>query len=204
MSTSAKPGFMMTVRPLVWWKARLQFIQSFSQAIHLRNMDKIFNKSIFYSFTFNEQVASGMTQQKSASKRRWPDELNKLMNNYEWDGVYLNLTFKIISINRNSVFIQYIIFNATAINFCVFTPIFIYIYEFYCTLQACIFHMKLSTLKSDIWYHLFCLLQIYIYNEKVVNEQLQPNLGDLCSTVAESLDDKVQRHENLNYSIHLF
>ncbi|XP_069757463.1 nuclear pore complex protein Nup93 isoform X4 [Narcine bancroftii] len=32
--------------------------------------------------------------------------------------------------------------------------------------------------------------QIYIYNEKVVNKHLQPNLGDLCSTVAESLDDK--------------
>eukprot|EP00061_Rhincodon_typus_P017856 g46749.t1 len=31
---------------------------------------------------------------------------------------------------------------------------------------------------------------IYIYNEKVVNGHLQPNLGDLCSTVAESLDDK--------------
>ncbi|XP_078067157.1 nuclear pore complex protein Nup93 [Mustelus asterias] len=32
--------------------------------------------------------------------------------------------------------------------------------------------------------------QIYVYNEKVVNGHLQPSLGDLCSTVAESLDDK--------------
>lgn len=36
----------------------------------------------------------------------------------------------------------------------------------------------------------FSLLQIYIYNEKVVNGHLQPNLVDLCASVAE-LDDKV-------------
>lgn len=32
--------------------------------------------------------------------------------------------------------------------------------------------------------------QIYIYNEKIVNGHLQPNLVDLCASVAE-LDDKV-------------
>ncbi|XP_042196200.1 nuclear pore complex protein Nup93 isoform X1 [Callorhinchus milii] len=32
--------------------------------------------------------------------------------------------------------------------------------------------------------------QIFIYNEKIVNGHLQPNLGDICSTVAECLDDK--------------
>uniref|UniRef100_A0A8C2JUF6 Nuclear pore complex protein Nup93 n=1 Tax=Cyprinus carpio TaxID=7962 RepID=A0A8C2JUF6_CYPCA len=32
--------------------------------------------------------------------------------------------------------------------------------------------------------------QIYIFNEKIVNGHLQPNLGDLCASVAESLDDK--------------
>ncbi|KAM8947376.1 nuclear pore complex protein Nup93 [Pelodytes ibericus] len=32
--------------------------------------------------------------------------------------------------------------------------------------------------------------QIYVYNEKVVNNQLQPNLVDLCTAVAERLDDK--------------
>lgn len=34
-------------------------------------------------------------------------------------------------------------------------------------------------------------VQIYIFNEKIVNGHIQPNLGDLCSSVAESLDDKV-------------
>ncbi|KAI2653509.1 Nuclear pore complex protein Nup93 [Labeo rohita] len=32
--------------------------------------------------------------------------------------------------------------------------------------------------------------QIYVFNEKIVNGHLQPNLGDLCASVAESLDDK--------------
>ncbi|KAF3854483.1 hypothetical protein F7725_022538 [Dissostichus mawsoni] len=32
--------------------------------------------------------------------------------------------------------------------------------------------------------------QIYIFNEKIVNGHIQPNLGDLCASVAESLDDK--------------
>ncbi|XP_075045076.1 nuclear pore complex protein Nup93 isoform X2 [Mixophyes fleayi] len=32
--------------------------------------------------------------------------------------------------------------------------------------------------------------QIYVYNEKVVSGHLQPNLVDLCVTVAERLDDK--------------
>uniref|UniRef100_A0A671S1G8 Nuclear pore complex protein Nup93 n=1 Tax=Sinocyclocheilus anshuiensis TaxID=1608454 RepID=A0A671S1G8_9TELE len=32
--------------------------------------------------------------------------------------------------------------------------------------------------------------QIYIFNEKIVNGHLQPNLGDLCASVAESLDHK--------------
>uniref|UniRef100_A0A7N6FDG1 Nuclear pore complex protein Nup93 n=1 Tax=Anabas testudineus TaxID=64144 RepID=A0A7N6FDG1_ANATE len=31
---------------------------------------------------------------------------------------------------------------------------------------------------------------IYIFNEKIVNGHIQPNLGDLCASVAESLDDK--------------
>lgn len=35
------------------------------------------------------------------------------------------------------------------------------------------------------------MLQIYIYNEKIVNGHIQPNLGDLCASVAETLDDKV-------------
>uniref|UniRef100_A0A8D0CYA8 Nuclear pore complex protein Nup93 n=1 Tax=Sander lucioperca TaxID=283035 RepID=A0A8D0CYA8_SANLU len=34
--------------------------------------------------------------------------------------------------------------------------------------------------------------QIYIFNEKIVNGHIQPNLGDLCASVAESLDDKVR------------
>lgn len=37
----------------------------------------------------------------------------------------------------------------------------------------------------------FFFLQIYIFNEKIVNEHLQPNLGDFCASVAEDLDDKV-------------
>ncbi|XP_056137865.1 nuclear pore complex protein Nup93 isoform X2 [Lampris incognitus] len=32
--------------------------------------------------------------------------------------------------------------------------------------------------------------QIYIFNEKIVNGHIQPSLGDLCASVAESLDDK--------------
>ncbi|KAM9753111.1 nuclear pore complex protein Nup93 isoform 2-T2 [Menidia menidia] len=32
--------------------------------------------------------------------------------------------------------------------------------------------------------------QIYIFNEKIVNGHIQPNLGDLCASAAESLDDK--------------
>uniref|UniRef100_A0AAQ5XC30 Nuclear pore complex protein Nup93 n=1 Tax=Amphiprion ocellaris TaxID=80972 RepID=A0AAQ5XC30_AMPOC len=32
--------------------------------------------------------------------------------------------------------------------------------------------------------------QIYIFNEKIVNGHIQPNLGDLCASVADSLDDK--------------
>lgn len=36
----------------------------------------------------------------------------------------------------------------------------------------------------------FNMFQIYIYNEKIVNGHLQPNLVDLCAAVAE-LDDKV-------------
>ncbi|KAG9336956.1 hypothetical protein JZ751_029973 [Albula glossodonta] len=32
--------------------------------------------------------------------------------------------------------------------------------------------------------------QIYIFNEKIVNGHVQPNLGDLCASVADSLDDK--------------
>lgn len=39
--------------------------------------------------------------------------------------------------------------------------------------------------------HLLCSsFQIYIYNEKIVNGHLQPNLLDLCASVTE-LDDKV-------------
>lgn len=44
------------------------------------------------------------------------------------------------------------------------------------------------------WYVLlklaFNVFQIYIYNEKIVNGHLQPNLVDLCAAVVE-LDDKV-------------
>lgn len=43
---------------------------------------------------------------------------------------------------------------------------------------------------------LFPLFQIYIYNEKIVSGHLQPNLVDLCSSVAE-LDDKVMPSANL-------
>uniref|UniRef100_A0AAQ5X4H3 Nuclear pore complex protein Nup93 n=1 Tax=Amphiprion ocellaris TaxID=80972 RepID=A0AAQ5X4H3_AMPOC len=32
--------------------------------------------------------------------------------------------------------------------------------------------------------------KIYIFNEKIVNGHIQPNLGDLCASVADSLDDK--------------
>lgn len=38
--------------------------------------------------------------------------------------------------------------------------------------------------------------QIYIYNEKIVSGHLQPNLVDLCASVAE-LDDKVVSRPNL-------
>uniref|UniRef100_A0AAY4EN79 Nuclear pore complex protein Nup93 n=1 Tax=Denticeps clupeoides TaxID=299321 RepID=A0AAY4EN79_9TELE len=31
---------------------------------------------------------------------------------------------------------------------------------------------------------------IYVFNEKIVNGHIQPNLGDLCASVADSLDDK--------------
>lgn len=59
----------------------------------------------------------------------------------------------------------------------------------------------------------FCLsfyhqLQIYIYNEKIVNGHIQPNLGDLCASVAESLDDKVRQFPHhqceINYYMYLF
>ncbi|MCJ8733278.1 hypothetical protein PDJAM_G00221470 [Pangasius djambal] len=33
--------------------------------------------------------------------------------------------------------------------------------------------------------------QIYVFNEKIVNGHIQPNLGDLCASVANSLDDKI-------------
>uniref|UniRef100_A0A673X8D2 Nuclear pore complex protein Nup93 n=1 Tax=Salmo trutta TaxID=8032 RepID=A0A673X8D2_SALTR len=32
--------------------------------------------------------------------------------------------------------------------------------------------------------------QIYVFNEKIVNGHVQPNLGDLCASVVDSLDDK--------------
>uniref|UniRef100_W5MME6 Nuclear pore complex protein Nup93 n=1 Tax=Lepisosteus oculatus TaxID=7918 RepID=W5MME6_LEPOC len=32
--------------------------------------------------------------------------------------------------------------------------------------------------------------QIYVYNEKIMSGHLQPSLGDLCASVADSLDDK--------------
>uniref|UniRef100_A0A1A8AY66 Nuclear pore complex protein Nup93 n=1 Tax=Nothobranchius furzeri TaxID=105023 RepID=A0A1A8AY66_NOTFU len=35
-----------------------------------------------------------------------------------------------------------------------------------------------------------CLIQIYCFNEKIVNGHIQPNLGDLLAAAAESLDDK--------------
>uniref|UniRef100_A0A665TNK9 Nuclear pore complex protein Nup93 n=1 Tax=Echeneis naucrates TaxID=173247 RepID=A0A665TNK9_ECHNA len=42
-------------------------------------------------------------------------------------------------------------------------------------------------ISCPVFYH---LPQIYIFNEKIVNGHIQPNLGDLCASVAESLDDK--------------
>uniref|UniRef100_A0A667Y6X4 Nuclear pore complex protein Nup93 n=1 Tax=Myripristis murdjan TaxID=586833 RepID=A0A667Y6X4_9TELE len=39
-------------------------------------------------------------------------------------------------------------------------------------------------------YRLAHSANIYIFNEKIVNGHIQPNLGDLCASVAESLDDK--------------
>uniref|UniRef100_A0AAR2JWR5 Nuclear pore complex protein Nup93 n=1 Tax=Pygocentrus nattereri TaxID=42514 RepID=A0AAR2JWR5_PYGNA len=36
--------------------------------------------------------------------------------------------------------------------------------------------------------------QIYIFNEKMVNGHVQPSLGDLCASVADSLDDKVSEN----------
>lgn len=41
-------------------------------------------------------------------------------------------------------------------------------------------------------YNRLFLLQIYVFNEKIVSGHIQPNLGDLCASVAESLDDKVR------------
>lgn len=51
--------------------------------------------------------------------------------------------------------------------------------------------------RKQILCHLLCFLsfQIYIYNEKIVNGHLQPNLVDLCASVAE-LDDKVAPRAN--------
>jgi hypothetical protein len=43
--------------------------------------------------------------------------------------------------------------------------------------------------------------QIYIYNEKIVSGHLQPNLVDLCASVAE-LDDKVVPRPNLGRNPH--
>lgn len=45
------------------------------------------------------------------------------------------------------------------------------------------------------------LFQIYIYNEKIVSGHLQPNLVDLCASVAE-LDDKVVPRPNLGRHPH--
>uniref|UniRef100_A0A8C9G4V3 Nuclear pore complex protein Nup93 n=1 Tax=Pavo cristatus TaxID=9049 RepID=A0A8C9G4V3_PAVCR len=44
---------------------------------------------------------------------------------------------------------------------------------------------------------------IYIYNEKIVNRHLQPNLVDLCAAVAE-LDDKVLPITSGFQSVHIF
>uniref|UniRef100_A0A3Q2P717 Nuclear pore complex protein Nup93 n=1 Tax=Fundulus heteroclitus TaxID=8078 RepID=A0A3Q2P717_FUNHE len=33
-------------------------------------------------------------------------------------------------------------------------------------------------------------VKIYVFNEKIVNGHIQPNLGDLCASVADGLDDK--------------
>lgn len=41
-----------------------------------------------------------------------------------------------------------------------------------------------------MWRLFLFSFQIYIYNEKIVNGHLQPNLVELCASVAE-LDDKV-------------
>lgn len=46
-------------------------------------------------------------------------------------------------------------------------------------------------------------LQIYIFNEKIVNGHIQPNLGDLCASVAESLDDKVRASHALHQPLSL-
>uniref|UniRef100_A0A8C9G4S3 Nuclear pore complex protein Nup93 n=1 Tax=Pavo cristatus TaxID=9049 RepID=A0A8C9G4S3_PAVCR len=55
---------------------------------------------------------------------------------------------------------------------------------------------------------IFIVFQIYIYNEKIVNRHLQPNLVDLCAAVAE-LDDKVlpitqQCPPVTSLSVHIF
>ncbi len=57
-----------------------------------------------------------------------------------------------------------------------------------------------------VFLFLYLHLQIYIFNEKIVNGHIQPNLGDLCASVAESLDDKVRTflfhicyHQEINY-----
>lgn len=48
------------------------------------------------------------------------------------------------------------------------------------------------------WLYHLPLIQIYIFNEKIVNGHIQPNLGDLCASVAESLDDKVRTSHALH------
>lgn len=55
----------------------------------------------------------------------------------------------------------------------------------------CLFVCFLNPISIKKNFSLFFLLQIYIYNEKIVNGHIQPNLGDLCASVAETLDDKV-------------
>lgn len=47
-------------------------------------------------------------------------------------------------------------------------------------------------LAAPLTFIAFLRFQIYIFNEKTVNGHIQPNLGDLCASVAESLDDKVK------------
>lgn len=71
------------------------------------------------------------------------------------------------------------------------SSIFVSILDF-----KCVKFLRRSATMSFFFF--FCLsfyhqLQIYIYNEKIVNGHIQPNLGDLCASVAESLDDKVRQ-----------